>query len=84
MSITIIAPKKEACCNEDRIQVLHHLKQQANFPVELAAISQTLKIPLWRVEQVVIDLEGHITGEGGGESAYLHRARCSSRAVYIS
>jgi hypothetical protein len=55
-----------------------------NFPVELEAISQTLKIPLWRVERVVTDLEGHITGEDGGENAYLHRARCSSRAVYIS
>ncbi|MFA6000584.1 MAG: hypothetical protein WC828_00505 [Thermoleophilia bacterium] len=84
MSITTIVPKNEVCCNEDRVNVLCLLKSQMNFPVELEAISQTLKIPLWRVERVVTDLEGHITGEDGGENAYLHRARCSSRAVYIS
>lgn len=84
MSITTILPKKEVCGNEDRIYVLHMLKEHADFPIEIASISETLQIPLWRVEKVISDLEGQITGDDGRESAYLHKATCSSKAVYIT
>ncbi len=84
MSITTILPKRETCSNEDRICVLFLLKQQANFPVDLGSVSETLKIPLWRVERVISDLEGHITGDDGERCAYVHKARCTNMAVYIS
>lgn len=84
MSITTILPEKEVCGNEDRICILYMLKQYADFPIEIASISDTLKIPLWRVERVISDLEGYIDGGDCEESAYLHKATCSHKAVYIT
>lgn len=84
MNITTILPEKEVCSNEDRIYVLYMLKEHADFPIEIASISETLQIPIWRVERVISDLEGQIAGDDGKESAYLHKARCSSKAVYIT
>lgn len=84
MSITTILPEKEVSSNEDRIYVLYMLKDNADYPLEIADISEALQIPLWRVEKAISDLEGHITGNDGRETAYLHKASCSSRAVYIS
>ena len=84
MSITTILPEKEVCSEKDRIYVLYMLKEHADFPIEIASISETLRIPLWRVERVISDLEGRVTGDDGKESAYLHKATCSSMAVYIT
>lgn len=84
MNTTTIHPEREACSNEDRVCVLYMLKVHADFPIELASISETLRIPLKRVEKAISDLEGQIDGGDGNESAYLHKARCSSKAVYIT
>ncbi|MFA5801037.1 MAG: hypothetical protein WC911_01030 [Thermoleophilia bacterium] len=84
MSTTTILPEKEVSSNEDRIYVLYMLKDNADYPIEIADISEALQIPLWRVEKAISDLEGYITGNGDGEIAYLHKASCSSKAVYIS
>ncbi|MDO8735553.1 MAG: hypothetical protein Q7K29_00515 [Thermoleophilia bacterium] len=84
MNTTTILPEKEACSNEDRICILYMLKVHADFPIELASISETLRIPLKRVEKAIIDLEGQIDGGDGDGNAYLHKARCSSKAVYIT
>ncbi|MHB9112322.1 MAG: hypothetical protein ACYC4D_06805 [Thermoleophilia bacterium] len=84
MSITTILPEKEVCSEKDRICVLYMLREHADFPIEIASISETLRIPLKRVERVISDLEGQIDGGDGKQSAYLHKARCSSKAVYIT
>jgi hypothetical protein len=84
VSITTILPEREVCSNEDSIYILYMLKQYADFPIELASISETLRIPLWRVESVVGELEGHIAGDDGEEDAYVHKATCSRKAVYIT
>lgn len=84
MNITTILPERETCGNEDRICILYMLKQYADFPIEIASISETLQIPLWRVERVISDLEGHIDGGDCEGNAYLHKATCSRKAVYIT
>ena len=84
MSITTILPEREVSSNEDGIYVLYMLKEHADFPVEIATISETLRIPHWRVEKVISDLEGLIAGDDGVETAYLHKATCSNTAVYIT
>ncbi|MBI5869789.1 MAG: hypothetical protein HZB44_02350 [Actinobacteria bacterium] len=84
MSITTILPEKEVCSSKDKIYVLYMLKEYADYPVEISSISETLRIPVWRVERVISDLEGYIASDDGTECGYLHKATCSSKAVYIT
>ena len=67
-----------------RLEILCCLMERANQPVDLVEISKVVGLPLDQVELELDELEGPIGGSHGLEGAYLHRARCSLKAVYIS
>ena len=67
-----------------RLEILCCLMERANEPVDLAELSNMIGLPLDLVEVELDELEGPIGASHGLEGAYVHRARCSLKAVYIS
>lgn len=92
MSIsTIIPPKGETPPDEETRpdeglleDVFLCLKRQPNIPLTVDDLMESVAgATSAQVEQAIDELEGPVPAPRGHRCSYVHRARCSNKAVFI-
>jgi hypothetical protein len=77
-------PEAQIGYTRAKLEILCCLMERADQPVELAELSRLIDLPLEQIETELDELEGPIGGTHGMANSYVHRARCSMKAIYIS
>ncbi len=82
---TVYQQLPKSAFTSGRLEILCCLISRQDLPVSLAEICKATGLSLEHVETDLDELEGPVGGHTDNDAgAYIHRARCSSQAVFIS
>ena len=83
MHLNTVFEEMKGVHTNSKLEIICCLLAHQDEPVRLDEIVESTGLPLEKVERELDELEGPFgSAETGG--GYIHRARCSSQAVFIA